>query len=40
MEPLLSSDVQRVFRVPDAAIDPFELILMNVRGAIERGHIC
>lgn len=37
MEPLLSSDVQRVFRVPDAAIDPFELILMNVRGAIERG---
>jgi len=37
MEPLLSSNVQRVFRVPDAAIDPVDLILMNVRGAVERG---
>ena len=41
MEPLLSGNVQRAFRVPDAAIDPFELIVMNVRGAVERGaHIC
>lgn len=40
MEPLLSNDVLRTFRVPDAAIDPFDLVLMNVRGAVERGaHI-
>lgn len=37
LEPLLSKDARRVFRVPDAAVDPFDLVMMNVQGAVERG---
>ena len=37
IEPLLSQDTRRAFLVPDAAIDPFDLVMMNVQGAVERG---
>jgi glycerol-3-phosphate dehydrogenase len=37
MEPLLSSEVDRVFSVPDAAIDPFDLIYMNLQAAVKKG---
>ena len=36
-EPLLSKAARRVFEVPDASIDPFDLVMINVQGAIERG---
>jgi glycerol-3-phosphate dehydrogenase len=36
-EPLLSKAARRVFAVPDASIDPFDLVMINVQGAIERG---
>lgn len=38
MEPRLSHKTQRVFRVPDATIDPFHLALDNVADAINRGN--
>lgn len=37
MEPILSREVDRVFTVPDAAIDPFDLIYMNLQGAVQKG---
>ncbi|MGB4504179.1 MAG: anaerobic glycerol-3-phosphate dehydrogenase subunit GlpA [Syntrophaceticus sp.] len=37
LEPLLSKDARRVFWVPDAAVDPFDLVMINVQGAVERG---
>ncbi|WP_084665742.1 FAD-dependent oxidoreductase [Thermanaeromonas toyohensis] len=36
-EPLLSERISRVFWVPDAVVDPFELVWMNIRGAVQRG---
>jgi glycerol-3-phosphate dehydrogenase len=36
-EPLLSKAARRVFAVPDASIDPFDLVMINVQGAVERG---
>jgi glycerol-3-phosphate dehydrogenase len=37
MEPLLSSHTDRVFWLPDATIDPFELIYMNLYSAVQEG---
>lgn len=37
LEPLLSRDARRAFWVPDAAVDPFDLVMMNVQGAVECG---
>lgn len=37
LEPLLNKNAQRVFWVPDAAVDPFDLVRMNAQGAVERG---
>jgi glycerol-3-phosphate dehydrogenase len=37
LEPLLSRNVRRVFLVPDASIDPFDLVMINAQGAIRRG---
>ncbi len=37
MEPLISSHADRVFQVPDAALDPFDLIYMNLRSAVQKG---
>lgn len=36
-EPLLSPEVDRVFQTPDAAVDPFDLVQMNIRGAVKHG---
>ena len=36
-EPLLSDDVERALRVPDAAIDPFGLIAANAASAADHG---
>ncbi len=37
MEPNLSEDATTIIRVPDAAVDPFMLTVMNVRDAQTRG---
>jgi len=37
VEPLLSPEVDRAFWVPDAAVDPFDLVWMSVRGAVQHG---
>jgi glycerol-3-phosphate dehydrogenase len=37
MEPIISSNVDRVFRVPDATLDPFDLIYMNLLSAVHKG---
>ena len=37
LEPNLSLDAERVFSVPDASVDPFQLTLENVRSAARRG---
>lgn len=37
IEPLLSSDVERALRVPDAAIDPFRLVAANAASAEKHG---
>ncbi|MGH7776696.1 MAG: anaerobic glycerol-3-phosphate dehydrogenase subunit GlpA [Candidatus Dormibacterales bacterium] len=36
-EPLLADEVERVFLVPDATIQPFELAAANARSAVEHG---
>ncbi|MFB6081381.1 MAG: anaerobic glycerol-3-phosphate dehydrogenase subunit GlpA [Halanaeroarchaeum sp.] len=36
-EPLLSEDVERAIRVPDAAVDPFRLVAANAASAEEHG---
>jgi glycerol-3-phosphate dehydrogenase len=37
MEPHLADDVERAIRVPDAAIDPFRLVVANAASAEEHG---
>ncbi|WP_335587140.1 anaerobic glycerol-3-phosphate dehydrogenase subunit GlpA [Halodesulfurarchaeum formicicum] len=37
LEPALSTDLDRAFRVPDGAIDPFRLIVANAKSAANHG---
>ncbi|MDR5657401.1 anaerobic glycerol-3-phosphate dehydrogenase subunit GlpA [Halodesulfurarchaeum sp. HSR-GB] len=37
LEPALSNDLDRAFRVPDGAIDPFRLVVANAKSAANHG---
>ncbi|RKY01571.1 MAG: anaerobic glycerol-3-phosphate dehydrogenase subunit A [Spirochaetes bacterium] len=37
IEPNLSNNIEKVVKVPDAAIDPFKLVIENIKAALELG---